>query len=795
MAIEDDINIDINGNIRWNGAAAQTYTVLALHRYIGALMDDAQASGDDLLDITSDTASDRSTDQIINLNAGFTIDDTLAEHLFDGSVSQDGGNTLYSGLSVVGAVETGTEIMIVQDDEVLPAYWATGINSDAANLIIMKILVKSRSGGADIDGKRIKLLARELGDQYREFPVTLGLANSVGAISNQADLNNATTPESTIEGWTIVNTEGFIELDLDGLGATGQEFYSRWDGGTQSTNDVYEYTKWISQKSHSADLNTADTGTNFVVDDATIVGQGQEFTANGQAEKLTEMRFRLKVGAGTPVGELVAELIDSDDASPALPTGAVLATSEPVLISRVNATYAEFIFRFNDNVTLTASQTYFAVIRNVAADASNTVHVEGLATSGTHAGNRAQDNTGTWAGIAADDLWFHAKTSPLIHGIAGEKFRGIDLEVLYDTEVGGPFTEDEIVFFGTDITYDTLVGGPFTEGEYVTFDIAGVIHNGGKILRDNGSVQMMVALEDITGNLTDGDIMTGLDSGATAVIDTTIVDQNRDGGEGILLALDDNSPTGELYLQLISGKAPVDNLPLEGRSSGATALVATTVNTRVISPEFVGQSTGVNVIGAYGIGFLPSEVGSSDKFTSLDNALRTPPNNVTATVTGLVSGEDYVLWGPRAGGVLDKSQMTLNTDLLGAGETAIVATAAIPSETPAQGNASNTKLRVQLDTGIYRKQAYDSFAGSTFAIPSTSYTGANNASQPRDMFIGYIDTLCDATSEAFTAVYTGDRDMLLRVRDGGASPIKTIENPITFGSSSFSTAIVRQSDA
>jgi hypothetical protein len=188
MAIADDVSVAVSGNIRYTGSTPN-YTVLELHRYLQGLADDAQASGDDLVDITSTTPSDRSTDQIITLNSPYNIDDTLARHLYDGSITQDGGNTVYSGLRVVGTVVSGTEPMIVQDNKVLPAWWGTGVNADAANLIIMKILVKTRSGGADIDGKRIRVLARELASQYKEFPVTLGLANSVAAISTSTDLS------------------------------------------------------------------------------------------------------------------------------------------------------------------------------------------------------------------------------------------------------------------------------------------------------------------------------------------------------------------------------------------------------------------------------------------------------------------------------------------------------------------------------------------------------------------------------------------------------------------------------
>jgi hypothetical protein len=799
MPIAADISCDISGNFRWTGAAATTYSVLEFHRYIGALQDDAQASGDDLLDITSSTASVRSTDQILALNSPFNIDDTLAEHLYDGSISQNGGDDLYSGLEVVGTVESGTEPVVLQDDMILPAYWGTGINGVPAALIVMRILVKSRSGGADIDGKRIKVLARELGDTTVEFPVTLGQANSVGAISSVDDINN-NTADATILGWTISNTEGLRLLDIDGNG-TPEDYYSEWDKLAQSLNDVFEYTKAIQQRAHIAD-NGTDTGTDYTVDNATIVGQGQEFSARSIDEKLVEMRFRLKIGAGTPTGLINAELMLSDDAGSgnAEPTGGVLATSKDVLASRLTSTYAEFIFRFNDNYTLTADEKYFAIIRHPDGAVGDYIEVEGAA-AGADDGNLAtEDPASTWTAVPAADLWFTVKSSPVMHGRAGELMRGIDYEVYYDSESGGPFTQNEIVFWGTVIDYDGLGGGPFEVGEYVKFidDGTSDVINGGKILKNSGT-QLWVALDFLTQNLSDEDDIVGLTSGATANINATIVDDDLGGGEGVLLAFDDNGVDGELYLQLISGVAPVNTLPIEGRTSSATCAVATTVNSRPISPAFVGVSTGTNIIGAYGIGFDVNDIGSSDKFTDLSNTLRIPPNNVTMTVTGLVATEDRVLCGPRAAGIMEKDQMALATTLNGAGETSVVVDA-IPTETPAEGTSSNSRIRVQNDDGIYRRQDYTSHDGvDTFTIPSTAYNGAQGtptyqASSGNDVFVAYIDVLADAGTEAFTAVYTSDRALLLRVRDGGGTPIVTIENPVTFGGTSFSTAIVRQPD-
>jgi len=58
MAIEDDIAVDGSGNFYYTGAVhgaagAGYYTVIEFHRYAQDLADDATASGDDLIDITS----------------------------------------------------------------------------------------------------------------------------------------------------------------------------------------------------------------------------------------------------------------------------------------------------------------------------------------------------------------------------------------------------------------------------------------------------------------------------------------------------------------------------------------------------------------------------------------------------------------------------------------------------------------------------------------------------------------------------------------------------------------------
>jgi len=69
------------------------------------------------------------------------------------------------------------------------------------------------------------------------------------------------------------------------------------------------------------------------------------------------------------------------------------------------------------------------------------------------------------------------------------------------------------------------------------------------------------------------------------------------------------------------------------------------------------------------------------------------------------------------------------------------------------------------------------------------------ASALANVFISYIDKLAGATSESFTTIYSTDRALFVRVRDGGGTPIKTFETPATLGSAGGSVAAIRTSDA
>lgn len=555
MAIGDDFSVAANGDIR-HESGTSTYTVLELHRWLQELADDASASGDDLIDITSDTPSDRSTDNIITLNGNYNIDDDAAEYFYDGSITQASGDVIYAGLVVVGSVYGSTTLQIVQNNALYDTdapFWGTGINTDSAANILLRCLVKVRTGGSDVGGKRIRVYAREWGATYAEFSVTMGLGNSTAAIFTNEDLNNATA-SGTVATWTtITNTEGYQTIDLsNGNGA--QPYYSQWNKDSYSLNQLYERAKYI--------------------------------TRRGSAET--------------------------------------------------------------------------------------------------------------------------------IHGIDGELFRGITTQWDYDNESGGPFTEDETLSWGT---------------------------------------------------------------GATA-------------GTGLLLALDDNGATGTMWIQLLTGINPTDGLTVTGGSSSATCTLDGSPTTRSLPSVFLGQSTGSTIIGGFGIGIEADDITNNDKLFDLLNVQQQPPNNVTFTVYGLVSGDRILVTNDDSG--IDTTQMTLNTGLTGAGVTTIdVGTGNIPADTPQTGT-----LRVVLDDGRHRYIAYTSHdSDDEFTTGSTDWTDPDDATAGNGVYLSYIDKATSSTSENFTVVYDADRTLFVRVRDGGGTPIKTFETTGTLGSGGGSATAIRTSDA
>lgn len=273
------------------------------------------------------------------------------------------------------------------------------------------------------------------------------------------------------------------------------------------------------------------------------------------------------------------------------------------------------------------------------------------------------------------------------------------------------------------------------------------------------------------------------------------------GGTGQLLAIDSTTAGTTMWIQVLSGVAPTDAQVITGVST-ATATVNTTVTPRTISTPFIGGSTGTAISpGAYGLGIDPTDLTQNDLLRALDNSQYQPPNFVTGSVGGLVSGEDRVLVGPWDGSstdpngdpAFDFADLVLNTTLSGAAESQVVVTTAIPGETPNTG-----WLRIELDDGEYVPVEYSSWDTSTFTLNGTyDFAGGTytTATAGVDVMRAPIDKTAGAATETFTGVYSGDTQWVALVRDGGGTPIKQSIQTFTLGSGGGGVTAIRTSDA
>ncbi len=259
------------------------------------------------------------------------------------------------------------------------------------------------------------------------------------------------------------------------------------------------------------------------------------------------------------------------------------------------------------------------------------------------------------------------------------------------------------------------------------------------------------------------------------------------GGTGQMLAINSTTAPTKMWIQLLTGVAPTDNQTITGGTSTATCLVNVTVTERSVATPFVGVSTGSALIGAYGLGLEALDLSASDKVFDLTNTQRQAPNYVTFTVGGLVVGDRVLVTNDDTG--INYDQMTLNGALSGGSVTSVVVNGSIPADTPATGT-----IRIERADGTYTRHPYSAWSGSTFTITSHNFS-TNNAGNGNDVFISYIDKAAASTSESFTTVYSSDRTLFVRVRNGGGSPIKPFESTGTLGSGGGSTTAIQTSDA
>lgn len=388
-------------------------------------------------------------------------------------------------------------------------------------------------------------------------------------------------------------------------------------------------------------------------------------------------------------------------------------------------------------------------------------------------------------------------TAESLFGRDATYFDGVNLNFPYDGESGGPFTEDEILAWGTVVTYNSQTVN-LTLGEVVTF-------SGGSrgrliYLNDAGATGTLVF--DMGGNAlpAPAETMTGLTSGGNGTLAT--VGTNTAAGTGTLVALNDAGATGNLYVSRLTGVLPVNNSEVYGSTSKALCLVNGTPSTRTVNNQFIGVYTGTNFQTNFGIAINATDAIVGDQLLNFAGVAQAPPNNQQGTVTGLKIGDTVTVY-PWDGSTLDINgdaepnfnEMLLATALV-AGVTTVVnvGTGNIPSGTPASGY-----LRIERDSdGNYDLVQYSSHDGDDqFTLVGTAPSAAAIGN---DVMRALIDTEAVADgSTSYTAVYVATAvPVSITVKNGYSSakngPIKVFKTTSTWAAAGFSVGAVRTSD-
>jgi hypothetical protein len=236
------------------GTAPSYVTGVELHRALMDLADSPSDTGDDQIAIIDLVPSARlGADTNITLLNGYILTSATGEgpqeHIYDTSITYGGGTDIYDGIQVFG---NSTNIQVIQNGaRIINDFWnqpkmITAVE-DAASSTTHRFLIKTRTAGVDIDGRRLIGTQRELGTVYTEFSIGGGTSrgNNVLALTANNDLNNNTI-DATIAGWdTIVNSsEGYTPLDAN-ADTTNEFYYSNWTKATFTINQFYERAKWI----------------------------------------------------------------------------------------------------------------------------------------------------------------------------------------------------------------------------------------------------------------------------------------------------------------------------------------------------------------------------------------------------------------------------------------------------------------------------------------------------------------------------------------------------------------------
>jgi len=607
-----------------------------------------------------------------------------------------------------------------------------GLNASAAAGISHRFLIKTRTAGADIDGRVLFGINRTYTRTFGEFKINgTARGNNVLALADADDLNN-NTAHGTIDALTdIYINRTTSSATVSGVNSAGQAVLNVSDGAQFTDGDFimtavdnHEY------KIVSISVNALTLNRNLIT-----------ATAGGEAiYDLTPGFRQIDVNNDTTNEDYYAEW----------DRGANTINVFYEYCKMLSADYTNhYIYGIPGNL-----------FRGITAQ---------IALTGTV--------TGTFD-VVEDISW--------TAGTGGAAGTGQMLAITSTT--GSPTTLWlQLLTGGLPGTTATITGGNSaatvsTHGSTVAIDRSSLVakpfvgaSTGSALI---GSYGLSLQTADLGPNDKVFDLTnTQITPPNNVIFDVTGLDVT--GGEEDYVSVyryfqdtDINGdPLGGMYRWKVNAAITTDNITTVQIDQTIPATVPATGYIQIIDDNGVTRK-------------LAYTSYATDTFSGISPATGTTDDDfasVNATPTA----------GSTAGDVLQGEYM-LDTALSGASETSVVVDGTIASDTPV--DAGGLPLRVQDDAGFMRLLTYTARTGSTFTVNSASFSGTN-ASLGSLVYIGYLDQAAATSTESFNYIYgSTSNQFVIKVRNGGTAPIKEYIAVGTMGTSGGSNGAIRTTD-
>jgi hypothetical protein len=199
------------------------------------------------------------------------------------AVSGTTGETIFTNVYGLGSLVANTKLYVYQSGSIIgdsvegataPRWWGTQF---------FDVLMKVKEAGTTFNDSNLRVFAREYKSLYDHFDIRAPIGRNAVPLATSNDSFNATDsssiwPYSTSIAITLYTSSQNYDLD-NGNGL--QPYNCVLDCGTQTLANVYEYTKYITDRLFFDDI---DDGTNYdPVTGSIYIYASASFTPNKQA--------------------------------------------------------------------------------------------------------------------------------------------------------------------------------------------------------------------------------------------------------------------------------------------------------------------------------------------------------------------------------------------------------------------------------------------------------------------------------------------------------------------------------